>query len=523
MRLLIADDEIAVRRLVRFVVEKYCPEVSIVGEARDGQELVAKGLEFKPDVLLTDIRMPNLDGITAARELKKALPDVQVVFLTAYEDFGYAREALSLKAENYLVKPIRPEELKKTLASCAANLEKQLVYRTLTLSINSALQRSRSYLRSYLFDQLLHGNLDAYEKVAALIGPVRSPNYVLVVSVNPSTSYTQRAAVERIVKSLAGERLAVFVEQGEAGLVVGVGGSTEDGKDLSPEWAKEFAAKLKCSLEEETGSVVTIGIGGKAENPCEVAKSFRQAQLAVSYSFVLGLGRIITGEDVRHGEKDVSLLPLEAQLVAAVRSGNLRQAREAAGRMLLALRHLALDSAYLAKELAAETARVLLGLAREAGIEENQLRAGEQAPGKIREAASFAQVSREFFSLTKNLTEAIRRKKEEESSNVIHQALAFIEANYARDITLQDVAKSVYLSPYYFSRLFRKKTGVNFAKYLSMTRINAAKKLMEENRMSIKEIAARVGYEDPRYFSTVFKRLTGVLPSEYQFQTKNKQ
>jgi two-component system response regulator YesN len=209
-------------------------------------------------------------------------------------------------------------------------------------------------------------------------------------------------------------------------------------------------------------------------------------------------------------------LPLEAQLVAAVRSGNLRAVREAAGEMLLGLRHLALDSPHLAKQLAAETARVLVGVTREAGVEEDQLRPEQLTVEKIREATSFAQLSREFFCLTKNLTEAIRRKKEEESSNVIQQALAFIEANYARDITLQDVAKSVYLSPYYFSRLFRKKTGVNFAKYLSMTRINAAKKLMEEKRLPIKEIAARVGYEDPRYFSTVFKRLTGILPSEYR-------
>ncbi|MDK2883314.1 MAG: two-component system, response regulator YesN, partial [Bacillota bacterium] len=494
MRLLIADDEIAVRRLVRFVVERYCPEVCIVGEARDGRELVAKGLECKPDVLLTDIRMPNLDGITAARELKKVIPEVQIVFLTAYEEFGYAREALNLKAESYLVKPIRPEELKKTLNSCAANLKRRLFYRTLTLTMNSALQRSRSYLKSYLFDQLLHGNLDAYEKVAALVGPIRIPKYVLVVSITPSTSRPPaRVAVERIVKSLAGDELVVFIEQGEPGLVLGVGGSTKGGEDLSLEWAKQFAAQLKGRLEEEeTGLLVTIGIGGKADIPQEVARSFRQAQLALSYSFVLGSGRVIASEDVDRGERNVSFLPLEAQLVAAVRSGNLRAVREAAGEMLLGLRHLALDSPHLAKQLAAETARVLVGVTREAGVEEDQLRPEQLTVEKIREATSFAQLSREFFCLTKNLTEAIRRKKEEESSNVIQQALAFIEANYARDITLQDVAKSVYLSPYYFSRLFRKKTGVNFAKYLSMTRINAAKKLMEEKRLPIKEIAARV-------------------------------
>lgn len=519
MRLLIADDEMAVRRLVRFVVERYCPDITIVGEACDGRELIAKGLELKPDVILTDIRMPDLDGINAARQLKRALPEVQVVFLTAYEEFDYAREALNLKAESYLVKPIRPEELKKALANCAANLENRVLYSTLTLTMNSALRRSRSYLKSYLFDQLLHGNLDAYEKVAALVGPIPIPRYVMLISMTPGVlSSLEQAEIEEIVKSLVGNRVAVFIERSEAGLVLGVGGGAGDGSNSSSGWIKRFADQLKHALEEKTGSQVTVGIGGRAEEAREVARSFRQAQLALSYSFVLGSGRIIAAEEVKHSERDVSFLPLEARLVTAVRGGNVRLARETAEEVLVFLRNLALTSRQLTKKLTGEIAQVLFDVAREAGIEDGRLKCEEVFSKKMLEAGSFAQIAEEFLQLTQDVTEAIRRRKEEQSSGVIQQALAFIEQNYARDITLQDVAQSVYLSPYYFSRLFRKKTGLNFAKYLSLTRINAAKKLMEEKRMPIKEIAAQVGYSDPRYFSSVFKRLTGVLPSEYRAQ-----
>lgn len=522
MRLLIADDELAVRRLVRFVVEKYCPEIVIVGEARDGRELIAQGLESKPDVLLTDIRMPELDGITAARELKKMLPHIQIIFLTAYEEFHYAREALALKAENYLVKPIRPEDLKKTLDACSAKLEKRLYYQELALKINTTLRRSRAYLKSYLFDQLLHGNLTACTKIATLISDSPIPEYILAIERGSAGFVADRPKVERLVRKLAGDELAVFLENIGPGLVLGLASKApQPALDIAA--VKEFAYRLKESLEKETGSPVTIGIGGRAATPQDVAQSFRQAQLALSCSFVLGPGRVIAGEDLDRMAKDISFLPLETELVTAVRDGDEQAAYEAADKMLLGLECLALDSPRFAKKLAAELAGILLAVAGERGVGEGELPSAELIKAKIQKADNFKELAQQFVDLTRKVAEAVNRQKEEGSRNIIQKAVAFIEANYAREITLRDVAKNVYLSPYYFSRLFRQKTGMNFAKYLSLTRINAAKKLLAEGRLPIREIAAQVGYDDPRYFSTVFKRLTGVLPSEYQFLAKRKQ
>ena len=99
---MVVDDEAMVRRFVRYVVNKHLPELEIIGEAANGVEAVQKALEYKPDIFLTDIRMPKMDGLDAARRVIEVLPHTQVVFLTAYEEFDYAKEALNLKAEEYL-------------------------------------------------------------------------------------------------------------------------------------------------------------------------------------------------------------------------------------------------------------------------------------------------------------------------------------------------------------------------------------------------------------------------------------
>lgn len=522
MRLLIADDELSVRRLVRFIVDKYCPDAVVVGEACDGREAVRKTLAFKPDVLLTDIRMPELDGLAAAREAKKALPYLQVVLLTAYEEFDYAKEALDLKAQDYLVKPVKPADLKKALNVCAHNLHQEAARGLATFALHSMLLETKPYLRAHFLERLLKGQHDVagLRRLSRLVDFPPGPYHVLLIKTSPALKQSaERELVEKVVGPLCANGPITLIEQSEAGLVILTAGPLGRSGVRRPARVREWAETVRQELERETSRQVTVAVGGLAKDITEVAQAYQEAQTALSFSFVLGPGKVISIEDVSQGKSEYSyLLPLEMQLATAVQNGSTSLIHQCMTELSAKLRDTASCSPNLARKLAGDVCQILLHSAREAGLDEQELKRREEgAHALVLSAETFSQMTAVLSDLANDLAVLVRQSRAQKDSQTIYQARIFIETNYRRDLTLQDVARSVYLSPYYFSRLFKRETGVNFAKYLSLTRINAAKKLMADYPgMVLKEIAAQVGYHDPRYFSSVFKRLTGVLPSEYR-------
>ncbi|MDI3522228.1 MAG: two-component system, response regulator YesN [Bacillota bacterium] len=522
MRLLIADDELSVRRLVRFIVDKYCPDAVVVGEACNGREAVEKAVAFKPDVLLTDIRMPELDGLAAAREAKKALPHLQVVLLTAYEEFDYAKEALGLKAQDYLVKPVKPADLKKALSVCACNLQQEAARGLAAFALHSMLLETKPYLRTYFLKRLLEGQHDAagLRRLSRLVNFPPGPYHVLLLRISPALKQSaERELVEKVVRPLCANGLLTLIEQSEAGLVILTAGRVERSGVHGPAWVREWAEAMRRKLEREASRPVTVAIGGLARDVTEVAQAYQEARTALSFSFVLGPGKVICSEDISQGKPEYShLLPLKMQLATAVQNGSASLIHQCMTELSAELWKMAFRSPDLARKSAEDVCQVLLDSAREAGVDEQGLKAKKEGYyAQVLSAETCSQMTAALSNLAKDLAVLVHQSRAHKDSQTIHQARIFIETNYRRDLTLQDVARSVYLSPYYFSRLFKRETGVNFAKYLSLTRINAAKKLMAQYPgMVLKEIAAQVGYHDPRYFSSVFKRLTGVLPSEYR-------
>lgn len=525
--LLVADDEAMVRQFVRFVVDKQLPEVEIVAEAADGEEMQVKALKHRPHILLTDIRMPKKDGLQAARAVVESLPETQVVFLTAYEEFDYAKEALNLKAEEYLVKPIRPDNLTKVLQRCIAKIRQRNFYAEMLVTMNSLFTESRTYLKDHFCEELLQGRLNnkqRYDQLAALTGYEDIPDLVVVVELDDANvldhddlvlSATQ---IENILveQEACGRRVLVYHRKPGVYICFLNTGTTSEQMAVSQ--ARKWASIVRRIIVYKTGKSVTFGIGNFAPKLDALPESYRAANAAKSFRFIKGPGQVFSLLDMTYQESPnlLPLLSLQAELAEAVQLGNLKLVQKAVDKVIDELTALAETAPLKARQAFMETAQIALAAVRERALDKKQA-AGCWAQYKERaqKAASLRQTSLALTSLATCLAKCVEKTQTDLSSEAVLKAIDFIQKNYQDDLTLGKVAGAVYLSPYYFSRLFKRTTGMNFTRYLTQVRIDAAKELLKKGGLTVKEVAINVGYADPRYFSSVFKKVVGVSPAAY--------
>lgn len=526
--LLVADDEAMVRQFVRFVVNNKLPKIEIVGEAADGDQMLKEALKHRPHILLTDIRMPKKDGLKAARAVVQALPQTQVVFLTAYEQFDYAKEALNLKAEEYLVKPIRPDDLTEVLQRCITKIQERDLYTSMLVTMNSLFTESRNYLKAHFCEELLQGRLSQeqrYFKLAALAGYEDIPDLIVVVEID-DTDLKDRsfllASAAQVETILTEQELSQgsrpFVYHQKPGVYTCFLKTNASSEDTAVAQAKKWAHSIHAAISMRVGTSVTIGIGSWAPEFTGLPASYRAAMAAKSFRFIKGPGQIFSLLDLNYQENPniLPLLPLQAQLAEAVELGNPKLMQEVVTKVITELFTLAEISPPKARQAILDTVQIAVAAAQEGGLDIEQV-AGCLAKyeKQVNIATSFKQMAEPLVSVVDCLVQLVAKNQISLSAETVYQAMAFIRNNYQENLTLNKVAGAVYLSPYYFSRLFKRTTGMNFTCYLTQVRINAAKELLKQNTLTVKEVAQAVGYADPRYFSSVFKKMVGVSPGDY--------
>ena len=526
--LLVVDDEPMVRRFIRFVVDKQLPELQVVGEAANGCEAVQKALELNPDIFLTDIRMPKMDGLAAAKEVRKSLSQTQVVFVSAYEEFDYAKEAITLKAEEYLIKPIRPQNLIEVLRRCVLKAQQQTMHTAMLTTMNARLKKSEGYLKAHLAEKLLQGNFDSEHhcmQLAALAGYEYLPDLVAIVEKDclesDDVGYYKTREISIILEKLCcpGNIKPLVYQQKPGTFVCFLKTNADSGKsavDRATKWASMVQAKVATAMAHQS---ITMGIGDWASDYTLLPTSYQSALTAKSFRFIWGPGRIFSLQDLNYEAKPnmLQLLPMQTTLVESVQLGNLKLAKEAVTNVLAELRKLAKKCPPKAKEMIADTAQLTVAAAREGALKKEQI-ANCLGPYKtrLRTAFCFDQMAEALIYLVTCLTRLVNKTQTNLSTDTIAKAINFIQNHYQSDLTLAEVAATVYLSPYYFSRLFKRTTGINFSQYLTKIRIDAAKDLLRKSNSSIKEIAQTVGYADPGYFGLVFKKVVGVPPGQYR-------
>jgi Response regulator containing CheY-like receiver domain and AraC-type DNA-binding domain len=502
--------------------------IAVAGTAVNGKEGLRLIRERQPDIVLTDIRMPMGSGIDMVRELKEGGGfAAKVIFFSGYSDFAYAQESVRLGAFDYVLKPFTVRQIEDVVLRAKARIEEERAERLGRLELERKLRESLPYLRQEYFRLLIrHEELperasDKWEflgidmetngfvaMAAQIDGLMDEDSPMPVREVELSRFAVQNIMEETIKKHAKG---IVFREHlGQFVILVNADGRTDP---------LALAEACKDNVRLFAKRDISVGIGGRVDAIGEIALSYEQAKTALSYQFYFGSGSVIPYGDIgRQAGMALHYSPdKETELLYCLRSGN----REGTERLLDgifdeclrypeppdpdALTNLFYGLAFAMYRVIAEKA------------DEEQRRWLDERLAVIKKGRylSTAGLLGDVKELGLTGCEWLLRRQKSDVGQLIHQAINYVSGRLGSDLTVQECADAVHLSPSYFSNLFKKETGMTFMQFVTSARMEKAKELLLEG-MQVQDITFELGYRDRPYFSELFKKHTGMTPTEFR-------
>jgi len=527
---MIVDDEQIVREGIKFIIDRHFSEsIDIVAMAKSGREAIEFHRDFRPDIILMDIQMPGINGIEAIESIKERDSLVKFVIISAYEQFEYAKNAMKLGVDDYILKPINKQRLIDVLDKESKDIAKARKVKQKEIETQEKLDKVVPFLEyGYIYSILMNNdyqkeNIDYH----SLLNIQKEYGYIMVIdfsdgelhedsinkignSVKSNLKYKSiRQAIKYKVNAVVGplmvNRMVVLVYEDM----------------LENEYKQrvksiDLAESIRLKLEELTDSLVYIGIGS-----CK--KSHR---LNLSYNEAVKAISNMTGEKVLHvkdalknneQEKAYSFYKIKSDqdhMITKVEEGNVAEVKNLLRVFFSKLQRDYTNDIEVVKNIVLEFMILVYNSAFRSGIYEDK-KDNLSYVDELKELKSFYDMQNYAVDRTTSITSLIKGEKEKKVSSVIGAAMHFIEEHYNQDIRLKDVAEEVSISPQYFSKIFKEELGVNFIDYLTRIRMLEAKRMLKGGGLSIKEICYKIGYNDPNYFSRLFKKVEGISPTDY--------
>lgn len=523
----VVEDELLIRQSIRKVIEGMAGPYVFCGEAADGELALSMMQDLMPDIVLTDIRMPFLDGFELIRHVKEMMPWLKVAIISGYGDFEYAQRAIALGVDQYLLKPIRPPELTKAIEEMARRIDQDRQKRTLPGGYDT--DEVHSALRQHFMQQLLYGGLHTsalLEKARSLRLDVLRPFYqpVLFSFTGPHDHALLQISVQNLMERM---ELPLYCFSESNVLTVLLDG--QDAESLT-ERVYQFNAILRHEVQEVCPTITTV-VGGVVQRLSAVGQAYRTASDLLRKVYGVSLGQVVDVSDAAQIVAEMielgdpfgaafqqKLQRLGADEVESLVDEVLRSPEGSRfGSTLMryyALVDLLKMTAQQVVKAGGEAAPDLKDVASRLSGEYDLLAASASAEG-FRDTA-VALITR-FVDLRCQTQEQAGSIGQMKYSHVISRAEKYVAENFCDpNISLMSVARYVGLSSAHFSTIFSQTVGRSFISYLTSMRIERAKVLLATTNLKLAAIAMEIGYNEPNYFSHVFRKAEGVTPKEYR-------
>lgn len=516
-RVLLADDEEDIRVGISQKMDWESLGFTLVGEAANGQDALELAESLRPDVLLTDIKMPFLDGLTLCRRLTELLPAAKCVVFSGFDDFEYAKQAIRMNVSEYILKPINAAELAGVLQKLKAELDRERTERQNVEFLRQQYEESLPVLRELYCSRLLDGRVEPGQelKQAQRLGiPFTGERWaaaLIHIGGEARDTMTGLAVLRLAEENLT--RCRVFLYNDDVAAIAPLG------TDFSVYDLIQASDRVCALAESYLGLTLTVGIGAPCENVAGLRQSAEGARAALDYRAFVGRGRAIyigdlepdSGGRLAFDDAD------ERALSSAVKLGDEAEVRQAVENLTEKVRAAA-PSPGQYNLFFLELLTCLLKLTRQADLLPEEV-FGERFTGSL-QATDFPSVEamgdwcRERCLIIQSL---IHRQRTDSAGRTVEKARAFIREHYGdSDLSVERLCSYLHLSPAYFSTLFKRETGMSFTAYVTVERMEAAAQALRGTEDKTYLIARRCGYEDPNYFSYVFKKHFGVTPTKFR-------
>lgn len=529
LKVILADDEVRICRLIQALADWKTLDMEVVATASNGVEALELIQQYQPDILITDIRMPGVNGLELIERAKELLPELEIVIISGYAHFGYAQVAIKFGVSDYLLKPIQQRELMETLNK----LKERCAKRSSALSEMQQLQQSSRNDWRRLHDMLI-SDLLAPPPVEgeALSAALLQSRYhftvqegllqVFILNFDYDPQSLSPQAVEIIhenADSLLKKELAELCAE-----------MTVSFRPFRAYGVLNFPAKKKGDIRKAMRTCLNQLIGQRmlyenvafsaalgtcVEGPEDLRLSCKNAEDAIAERLVEGAGQVfeLNGSGRTNGLVSGPLLSkYQTMLDVTKETARLEEADAAVDFLKQAVEASSNVHGHEMIQLVVAAARIFLVQMSIAEVQEES-RAFVQACERCRSAdALFDQLR----ALQRTWLTRIAEQRKNDAIRPIRIAKQYVLQHYAEPITLEKICDVSGFSASYFSVLFKKETGEGFTKYLTRVRMDRAKELLQETNKPVSEICRLVGYNDLRHFTQTFKKMTDLSPGQYR-------
>ena len=520
-QIFVVEDELLIRQNIRRVIENMQGPYAFCGEASDGEIALSMMQDLMPDILLTDIRMPFLDGFGLIKHAKVMMPWLKIVIISGYGDFEFARKAISLGVDQYLLKPVRQADLVRVIEETAAKIEESRSARGfLPDGINE--NEVQNALQQQFIRQLLYGEADTgelLEKARSLKLDIIRSCYLPAVFSFDSPCPDLQELNDRLRKTLSELEMTMYHLQSSSQMTLLT-------YDNDPEALNERMYRSINILRHELKDVcpvITTVIGNEVRRLGAVSSSYHAAAGLLTILSGIAAGQVINVSDTAQVTADIIQTdsPFGKEFMIKLQHASPADVPRIIDGILASPEGNQYNSRLMRYYALLSLMKVCIRMTagKRDGTEEKDIAAKFSAQFDILPAAE----SRERFRdtavalLQYTLKDRQGNASEMKYSHVITRAEKYVRENYCDpNISLISVAKHVGMSSAHFSTVFSQTTGRSFISYLTSLRIGKAKELLTGTDMRLSDIALEIGYNEPNYFSHVFRKTEGMTPKEYR-------
>ena len=531
LKVFLVEDESVVREGLRDSVPWAQYDFEFVGDATDGEMALPLIRRLKPDILITDIKMPFIDGLELSRFVSAELPETKIIIISGHDDFEFAREAIAIGVEQYLLKPITKASLLKTLEDVKKKINEEREQKNYIQQFQLEAQEYEQYAQRQFFEQITSGTMpvsEIYEQAKKLDMDIAAECYNIVLF----TIQPQDAACEysQSLAELLEELMGFFLRYPEYLLfrcnlmtyAVLIKGTPDNIAEISQTCAENI--QRRC-VKAHASLNWYVSIGEPLQRLSGLAQCFAKASQILSYRHLLPEEHILTAASLAPQETPASLHTLAELDVSKVdpmliqnflQTGLMEEVSNFTAEYLHAfgdMLHLPSLRQYIMLHIRFNATLVVrgYGFTQEEFLKRlTHLKDAEQEIDDQQLRSYIVEILQQSIMLREKISSNQYR-------TILNRALRFIDTNYTdENLSLNVVAKAINVSANYFSGIFSQEMGLTFVEYVTKKRMELARQLLRQTSKRSGEIAHEIGYKDPRYFSFIFRKTQGCTPSNYR-------
>ena len=548
LKIFLAEDEVVVRETIKRMIPWEELGFELVGEAADGEMALPLLIRQQPDLLITDIKMPFMDGLTLARLAKKEIPGLKVVILSGYDDFNYAKQAIGIGVEDYLLKPITKNALIERLSEIRSRYEHEKTQKEYYEKFQREMQAYEKNSSRDFFEALVGGSMDMMEvyKRAEKLGLdiVAEAYNVLIFTMNCDEDFSgqrdeysswEAESLELLENFFAGHSSAMLFRSN----IFSYGVLLKGQRETIEENTRACVDEIRKILSRQDGRREWfLAVGQSVERLSQIQKSYHTASRAFSQRYLYDEnilyydemetmehpgGQAETEDNAYLQKVDVNALN-PAILQKFLSNGLQEETENFVKDYFYAIGQEPMESLVFRNYVILNVRFSVISFIKGLGCDTNEM---ESADTEEVLAESGKNMESAIAYAKKMISQAIEIRDQNSGNknrSILKTAVDFIDSHYMEeDISLNTVANVANVSSNHFSALFSQNMGQTFIEYLTSLRMNKAKELLRCTGMRSSEIAGEIGYKDAHYFSYLFKKTQGMTPSDYRKAREDKE